>query len=486
MLACAGALPAAARAFLEAAHGAPPLEAIELRCRAVETTLQTGRKHAALRIAAPLERSLGLRPPPSGWRALAGGIAKRARVRVRGLGFRERTEATIPPLVLRRHDLRWTLASAMSVTDPVIGRSMQLDCLLEALELGEPGRVARARLLEIASRSIDGAHTWPQIEAALAELQPMIERVGTPYVRGMVHTVRAVAANTVSRWDLAADDAARAEAIFAELPDGAWAAALSRSFHANALAMTGQFRALHEFLQVQLREAQWRGDRVSAWLLRTQRANVYWLTRGEPAEARRQYQLDPEHDSAHGDDEDELLLAHIYRVSGTTASYLYERDAAAAWRRVAASWRRISSSLLSRVQVFLIDTHTIRARAALAALAVHSHAVEPARARAAIDDAIGALRRPGAPLADAWVAVLQGNLAQLDGDRAAAAVRLEAAAAGFATLGLGFAARAARAHAGALRGDRGARQAAEDELAAEGVVEPARLAGVITPLLAHT
>ncbi|MCB9570567.1 MAG: AAA family ATPase [Kofleriaceae bacterium] len=427
MLANAGSLAAAGRAYLDAAHDAAGDDAIVRRARAVEATLQAGHLEAALAMARPLRRGLGLRLPPTGWRALAEVVARRVWLRGRGMRYTPRRADQLPPRALLRHDLSWTLASAMAMYDPIVGRAMQLRCAQDALRLGEPVRVARARMLLAAARSSDGAHTWPEIKATLGELEPLIAVAGTGYLRGLLHTTHAVAANTVARWDLGVEHAARAEQLLDGVPEGAWAAAISRSFHANALAMLGRLRDLGAYLQQELHDAEWRGDRVSPWMLRTQRGNVHWLAIDQPAEARRQYALDPEPAAGRS----ELPLAHHYKVLGVTASHLYEDDAAAAWRSVDASWRRMSRSLMVHIQVFVIDMQTLRARAALAAAA--TGAGRDAGAGAG-DRRRGDRRADPRPRAAGRRLERRcaRSLAQLDGERAGAATWLQTAAAGFA------------------------------------------------------
>ena len=96
-LANAGRGADAAAVFLAAAATASPSEALDLRRRAADQLLRSGHIDEALATFRVVLRAVGVDMPGSAIHALAALLVRRAQVRLRGLGYRERPEARISP-----------------------------------------------------------------------------------------------------------------------------------------------------------------------------------------------------------------------------------------------------------------------------------------------------------------------------------------------------------------------------------------------------
>src|SRR5438132_1431126 len=107
---------------MEAAEGAGE-EGDDLRLRAGDQLLRCGDLQGGLRTLEPVASAVGvnLAPAPAG--ALASLVYHRARLRLRGLAYREKKVSDVRPDALRRIDLCWSLANGVTPVDPVRGGS---------------------------------------------------------------------------------------------------------------------------------------------------------------------------------------------------------------------------------------------------------------------------------------------------------------------------------------------------------------------------
>src|SRR5207237_180383 len=122
------------------------------RCSRSICTVQGGRRGpAATRRAASLRavlEGIDMRTAATPRGALTRLLFGRARIRLRGLSFRERDPRAIDPAELVRIDACRSAAIGLSMIDTIQGADFQARHTLLALRAGEPGRIATALTLE--------------------------------------------------------------------------------------------------------------------------------------------------------------------------------------------------------------------------------------------------------------------------------------------------------------------------------------------------
>src|SRR5262249_57624831 len=106
--------------------------------------------------------TIGMRLAATPRRALLSLVARRAYVRLRGLGFQERDARDVPAEELLRIDTCWSVSVGLAYVDTFRAADFQARHLLLALRAGEPYRVARALAMEGGYSSTGGWGTAPR------------------------------------------------------------------------------------------------------------------------------------------------------------------------------------------------------------------------------------------------------------------------------------------------------------------------------------
>jgi hypothetical protein len=148
---------------------------------------------------------------------------------------------------------------------------------------------------------------------------------------------------------------------------------------------------------------------------------------------------------------------------------------------LAENWQPFLRSLLARTQHAWIESHHVRARGALAALAENEPSstllLQARRDTAKVD-------RTGAPWARALATLLAAGLAQVRGDQDRAAAQLRAGIDSVTAAGMHLYAAAARRRLGQhVGGDEGValRATADAWMSERGVANPARMTAMLIP-----
>src|SRR6185369_11140711 len=93
------------------------VESLELQRRASEQLLISGHIDEGLVGIRTVLAHFDLKLAPTPRRALASLLARRAQVRLRGLGFKEKPANEVPVSLLRRIDGCWSVAMGLSMVD---------------------------------------------------------------------------------------------------------------------------------------------------------------------------------------------------------------------------------------------------------------------------------------------------------------------------------------------------------------------------------
>jgi serine/threonine protein kinase/tetratricopeptide (TPR) repeat protein len=481
VLANAGRGAEAAESFLEAARdpATDTTEALDLRRRAGEQLLRSGRIDEGVDTLSDVLAALGLRLASSPTSALVSLVWNRARLRLRGLRHTLRTD--VPREQLARIDCAHAAALGLGIVDVVRGADFQTRTALLALRAGEPMRLARALAMEAGHTAAAGGSAFARATRLLRLADEILPAARSDEARGIVTALRGIVSFLVGRWRTAFDLCEEAHAFFREHVAGAqWEMASSHLFALWALAYLGDLPQLQARVPAAVEDALRRGDVYGATNLRTGSLNFVWLSKDEPAQARHEALEAMRIWSRRG-----FYHQHWDDLLAQTEIDLYEGDVKAAWERVSTTWKPLEKSLLLMVQLSRIEAYHLRARSAMALAATLPDGT-PARKRllrAAARDT-RTVEKEKMPWAEPLAALLRAGLANLEGDTEAAAAHAARAVAGCETHDMAlYGAIARRAHGALLGGDEGARLVAEAErwMAQKELRNPARFTATLAP-----
>jgi hypothetical protein len=476
-LANAGRGAEAAREYLAATAGATVADAFEFRRRAAMQFLISGHIDQGLATLHTVLEAIGLNLPGTPRRALWSLLLGRARLRLRGLRFRERDPSEIAAADLAQIDVCWSAGIGLSAVDWIRGADFQTRGLLLALRAGEPSRIARALAMEAAHVATAGARAARRTAALLEVAETLVRRTEHSYLVGTLQLARGIAAYLEGRWRTSLDGCDRAATFFCDHCTGvAWELDAAHAFALNSLIHLGEVAELSRRQPVLLQEAGERGDLYATMNHSTYGLSIVRLAADEPDRARDEVRrmMGPWSRAGYHVQHNDQLWADVQIE-------LYCGEGRAAWDLLARHWPALARSLLLRVQFFRVSMWNLRAHAALTAAAT---ADDRSRLlRSAARDA-RRLACEGVPWAVAYARLIQGLLAAARGAHDEAAARLDEAAARFEAADMRLYAAAARARRGGLPGrvtDRALVADAHAWMADQGIRNPARMAAMYAP-----
>jgi serine/threonine protein kinase/tetratricopeptide (TPR) repeat protein len=478
-LANAGRGRAAAEAFLLAAKGAAAGEGLRLRQRAAEQLLISGHVDEGLRTVREVLDTFGMRVAESPKGALFSLVARRARLRVRGLKFKERAESEVPAEDLLRVDACWAVSVGLSLVDNIRGADYQARHLLLALQAGEPNRVARALSVEIAYQAAAGSSTRERALELVRTSTALAERTQNAHALGLAMTMAGAADFLVGHFAEAFELAERGGAILRERCVGvAWELDTAEVFVLSSLHRLGRWRMLRERLDEVLRDANARGD---LYMHNQARLDAGWnvdLAADAPelAEAHVAQAFAP---SASRD----FDTQHYLHLNARANIALYRAEGREAYQRVTGAWPDLKRSFTLEIQMVHMDLLDLRARSAIAAACASSDADERrALLKVATKDAARIdQERLEWTLGSAWL--IRAAVASVEGRAEAALAHLDAAIGACDRSRLGLLASVARWRKAQLLGPAGLGLLHEVDAAlrAEGIRRPDRLAAMLCP-----
>ncbi len=358
-LANAGRGGEAADAYLEAARGAVSARVVELRRKAAEQLLISGHVEKGMEVVRLVMASLGMRLPQSREAALVSFVTSRARLKLRGLEFKERAAGDIPPDELLRIDASWAVAVGLSLVDSIRGTDFQARHLLLALDTGEPYRVARALALEIVYASSGGPRDAARIAELVQRSLELAERIRHPHALGLATTMAGAARYMTARWRDGLDLLERGSQILREQCTGvAWEMDTALIFVLSSLLQLGRLKELTARYDGFLRDARARGDLYAETHAMAELGWFVHLARDAPWTARenheRAYRRKPPGESG----------IHDYlHVLGLVGIELYSDNPGVALRLLEDSWGRIRGGFVLEIYLARVDLLALRARA---------------------------------------------------------------------------------------------------------------------------
>jgi serine/threonine protein kinase len=443
----AGRGPEAARAFHDAAVGAEPGLALDLKRNAAYQLMTTGRVDEGRGLLAEVLTAIGLRLPGSPRAAIARAALSRARLWVRGLAPREPGGAPLRTETARTLDALWTVVQGSSGYDPFVMVDMHARYLRLALDAGSALHSARGIGYEAYLSSFGGLKNASRASTLAGRALRLAETSGEPEVLGFVLGVHACVAVNLGRFGESRKRLAQsAELLRTRCRGVAFELTCVEFYDQTAAYHLGRIRGLARSASELVEDALRRGDLWAATILGTSSAVPAWLAAGDAAEvrarfdeARRRYQPQSVYQWAD---------AHL--MLGEQRLLRYEGDAARAFAYACEQWPALKSSQLLRVhhaQAFFLHDH---GACAVAALRQRGGGGGPERESACAD--ARALRKTHMAYAPGWAALLEAAVAHCDGDLDQATEALQSAIANLDENQITLYAAAARRRLGQLLG----------------------------------
>ena len=480
-LAQAGRAREAAEVFGESVAETVGTERLQNQLRCAEEYLRSGRVDEGLGALGEVLAELRMPLPTSSRGALASLLARRARLKLRGLGWKPQAAGSLAPLDAARIDACWTVASGLGMIDPIRGADFQTRNLLLSLESGDAARVARSLAMEAMYQSASGSAGRTRAGAILREAGALAERLGDPKLRGLCTFAAGMAAYEGGEWSRARDLLLQADAIFQDACAGVTLeVATNRHFLVLALLQLGDLAELARRVPDYIVDAEARGDRFTATSFRNGCMNIAWLVEDDVAGARAAVGR-----AMSAWAPQPFYLQHYEGLYAQVTIELYAGRGAAAWGRVQEQWALLKGSQLLNVEQLRLEALFFRGRSALLAASTGGEGLPPVDVL--LKEATRAARRiarAGMAWADPLALVLHAGVSARRGAREAAAAQLGDAISHLDLREMRLYAAAARRGRGALIGGKegdGAVRQADLWLQGQGVKNPEAMARLFAP-----
>jgi eukaryotic-like serine/threonine-protein kinase len=461
----------AAAVRLEAAAAANTADALELRRRAMGNLFQCGafdRGIPALReLLAEEGFALNLAP----WRSFGSLAVQRTRLALQGLKYPRTRDVQVDPVMTRRLDMAWSTGMALGFVDTFAAADFQCRALRMALKLGEPNRLARCFGGEAMFVSTAGHKVLEQTRSLLSRARALSSQLDEPYTEFIVTAAHGISGFLEGDYRQCFLECGRAGAVYEDRGVGAeWENAVVQLFGVWAQWWLGDIDGFMSRFAALLRLADERKDASLGVTLRSGYANVYWLLRGEVAEARRAAE-DARKAFYSG-----VRLRHWHDLQAQVSIDLYQGDGHSALARCEESLWALRKSLTLNIQQVRICFSDLKARSALVALKT-----SPSRQRKLVAFArrhASSIEQEGAPWALPLAALRYAGIAASLGDHDEAGGKLVSAIRGFDAAGMKLYARLSRIRLAQLCGDV---VHCAQQLSALGIAEPQRILEMHAP-----
>ncbi len=479
-LAAAGRPGEAAPLYVIAAEHAPPLQALDLRRRAAEQLLVSGRLGEGLDALRPVLAALGLDPPGSGARALVALGLGLGRLRLRGVRLRERGQR------MSAEDRARIAACAgaargLAGTAPLCSSAFAVKGLLLALDAGEAQAAALGLAATGAGVAEQGAPGWGT--ALLVEARRLAVQTADPLALACVEHHDGVACFAAGRFRDALTHADAALALFRDRCTGTTKEqSLCRALALRSLLALGDLTERARRAFAWQRELDGAGDGLESIEAALSFAPLR-LAGGEPERAASEVraalrafgrELAPDHEAS---------LQHLAALLFETRAALYQGLPIEARRRLDLGLPAIERAHLLRHRSARVEVLELRGIVAAAAggLETDRRLAEPALRLA--EGCAARLDREQVRHTVAAAALIRARIARACDlpDAALALLRVAAGAYDAADMKL-HAACARRDQGRILGGAEGLARvmAADATLESEGVREPSRWATMVT------
>jgi hypothetical protein len=464
----------AARAYLDAAAGASPLERVDLQRQAAEQLLYSGRTDEGTEALHNVLAAVGMKAPRTALGAILSLLLNRFLLRLRGLQFEERSPDQVSPEdIVRLRALR-AVAIGFSFVDVILGACTQVRLFRMALDVGDRLQLAVAAALQFAHLASPGAAIGKAERGTYAIAERLTSTLGDKDAESVFELARGIALFNRGRYREARDAVSSHAATRADS---------LRMRHGPltgvyALFFLGRLREQARRATQLLEDAERRGDLYTAVNLRAAPLVDICLVADDPDAAREHIRVALATWTQRG-----FHVQHWKAMVWSAQIELYVGDGARAYARLEQDRRAYRRSLMEHAQMVRALTAFIRGCAAVGSAASAPPAVRRSRLKEARRVA-RRLEREGM----AWIAPLasmvRAAIANAEGDASGAVAALRVAIECAAATEMNVHMWCARRQLGCLLGgEEGGRYVAQADAAmqAEGVRVPARMATMFLP-----
>ncbi len=473
-LANAGRGGESAEAYLAATRGADSAVALDLRRRASEQFLRSGRISEGLAVTSEVLKAVGMSLAHTPARALVSVLSQRARLRLRGLSFVEHAASEISSKDLMRIDVCWSVGIGLAMVDTIRGSDFQTRNLRLSLEAGEPYRIARALAIEAVYAGAAGSKGVKRAKLLLDACAALVARAPQPHLVGLSKMAAGGAAFLEGRFDDACALCREAEQVFREQCTGvSWELSFCQSFLHWSLYFLGELDELRQRVPLLVKAAAERGDLYALTNLRTEFVSLVAMMADDVAWARESTSAAMREWTNEG-----FHVEHAWEIHVSAQIDLYEGKPDSAFSRVEGAWGALSRSLVLQIQQLLIEFLYLRGRSALSAAAKGGMRRE--HMKAGLRDA-ERLQGTGAAWAQPLGELLHASHSALRGEKQNAVRRLDAAILGFEQGKLALHAMAARYRLAELESDAEGIARATAWFRQHHVMRPARWVDFLAP-----
>jgi serine/threonine protein kinase len=470
----AGRCAEAAPVYLAAASKRGGAEAWDLRRRATEQLLVSGRIDEGASALIPVLEDVDLSYPSTPRRALVAVIARVVQLEARGRKFRPRDERDVLERDLRRFEACWSAGKGLLSVDNIRGAYFFVRALLVALDAGEPHRLVRALAIYGMMQVFEGdPRGHARGSRILDEADQLARPLNDAYLDNLVRICRGTAKMSVGKFREGLEMMESGlEGLEANSSGITWEIGSCRSSCFNARLWLGEIREITQAAP-SFQRLSARVGSVFAEVTAELYTAFGQIAAGHPQAARERVHGAMAKWTRYG-----FHFQHWLAVKVEAWCDLYEGNADAAWARLELAWPALEDSGLLRVQLMKVDALLLRGLAAVA-----TSDARPKRLAIAARDVVS-LRKLGREASSAASELLGGQVALAERKEAEARRSLRRAIDGFRVADARLHAECARRRLGELTG--GAEGEAmivksEEWMRAQGIVDPEKFARAFAP-----
>ncbi|HEY3252454.1 MAG TPA: hypothetical protein VGJ91_00845, partial [Polyangiaceae bacterium] len=361
----AGRSAEAADAYREAAQVAPGAQAVELSRRAAEHYLKGGRDREGLSELREVLDKVGMKYPEAAGAAVASLLYHRARLRLRGLSFRQTSAEHCAPAALTRVDVAFSATTGLAMVDVVRAADFGAQQLQLALDVGEPIRICRALAFEASNAAAVGSGSRERIERLVHTAEGLALRSQDPHGAALAKIAGGLVRAFSGEWRAAQRLLDEAEVILRERCRAVtWELTTAQAWSQNSLILCGDLPAARARMPALIREAVERSDRYALMHL------IYpaCITALAANEVETGFRLATDDSTFRSCEPGRFTAGHWGRLISTQSVHRYRGEGKRARAFVQEQWPGLRSSRFLRVHLMRVFSEFERALSSIAAL----------------------------------------------------------------------------------------------------------------------